>query len=64
MSDNDILNNDLRLQIQMTQAQADRMRKTFSEGWECPRCGRVYSPFVMMCLYCGGNKKRRMDDDN
>ena len=21
-------------------------------GWCCPKCGRVYSPTQMMCLYC------------
>lgn len=24
------------------------------QGWICPKCGRVYSPFTPMCLYCGG----------
>ena len=23
------------------------------QGWQCPICGRVYSPTTMMCLYCG-----------
>lgn len=23
------------------------------QGWQCPICKRVYSPFVQMCLYCG-----------
>ena len=23
------------------------------QGWVCPKCGRVYSPFIPMCLYCG-----------
>lgn len=23
------------------------------QGWICPKCGRVYSPFTPMCLYCG-----------
>lgn len=23
-------------------------------GWECPKCGRVYSPTTTMCQYCGG----------
>lgn len=23
------------------------------QGWVCPKCGRVYSPFTPMCLYCG-----------
>lgn len=22
------------------------------KGWECPKCGRVYSPSVDMCKYC------------
>lgn len=25
------------------------------QGWICPKCGRVYSPFTKMCLYCGHN---------
>ena len=29
------------------------------QGWQCPICGRVYSPTTMMCLMClyRGNKK-------
>jgi hypothetical protein len=23
-------------------------------GWECPKCGHVYSPAVAMCLTCPG----------
>lgn len=23
-------------------------------GWVCPKCGRVYSPYTVMCYYCGG----------
>ena len=23
-------------------------------GWECPKCGRVYSPFVVQCNFCCG----------
>jgi len=23
-----------------------------SQGWECPKCKRVYSPTTMMCMYC------------
>lgn len=26
------------------------------QGWECPRCHRVYSPSQSFCLYC--NNKR------
>ena len=22
------------------------------QGWQCPICGRVYSPTTMMCLMC------------
>lgn len=24
------------------------------QGWQCPICGRVYSPSTPMCLFCGG----------
>ena len=23
-----------------------------SRGWECPKCGRVFSPTTSMCFYC------------
>jgi len=22
------------------------------QGWQCPICKRIYSPFTMMCYYC------------
>lgn len=25
------------------------------QGWQCPICKRVYSPFTVMCYYCGGD---------
>ncbi len=25
------------------------------QGWQCPICKRVYSPFTTMCCYCGGD---------
>lgn len=25
----------------------------YMQGWECPKCGRVYSPYTHMCPYCG-----------
>ena len=24
-----------------------------SPGWQCPSCGRCYSPFIPMCNFCG-----------
>lgn len=24
-----------------------------TQGWQCPICGRVYSPTTPMCFYCG-----------
>lgn len=24
------------------------------QGWQCPLCKRVYSPFTPVCSYCGG----------
>lgn len=34
------------------------MEELFSamQGWQCPICKRVYSPFTSMCPYCGGNE--------
>ena len=27
------------------------------QGWQCPVCKRVYSPYTPMCYYCGGEQK-------
>ena len=27
------------------------------QGWQCPICGRVYSPMTFMCYYCGGEQR-------
>lgn len=29
------------------------------QGWICPKCGRVFSPYTMMCPYC---KKEEMSN--
>jgi uncharacterized OB-fold protein len=26
--------------------------KFIPQGWECPKCNRVYSPTTIMCSYC------------
>lgn len=31
------------------------------QGWECPKCGRVYSPSTPMCMYCPGFLAQRQD---
>ena len=28
------------------------------QGWQCPICKRVYSPFTSMCLYCGSGETK------
>ncbi len=30
---------------------------TAPQGWQCPICGRVYSPMTPICYYCGGEQK-------
>lgn len=27
-----------------------------NKGWQCPICGRVYSPTTSMCFYCGNKE--------
>ena len=27
-----------------------------NKGWQCPICGRVYSPTTPMCFYCGNKE--------
>lgn len=31
------------------------------KGWECPRCGRCYSPAVKRCPECSGGRLRRVE---
>ena len=26
-----------------------------NQGWECPKCGKVYAPQVQQCFTCGKN---------
>lgn len=30
-----------------------------NKGWQCPICGRVYSPITPMCFYCGKKELKR-----
>lgn len=32
------------------------------QGWTCPRCGRVYSPFTHTCEYC--NREITIKENN
>ncbi len=35
------------------------------QGWICPKCGRVYSPYTQMCPYCQpGNIIRTINSPN
>lgn len=40
--------------------------KLFSamQGWQCPICKRVYSPFTQMCLYCGNQETQTTTSSN
>ena len=31
------------------------MSKDETKGWICPKCQRVYAPWVDKCQYCGGS---------
>ena len=31
------------------------MSKDETKGWICPKCGRVYAPWVNKCQYCGNS---------
>ena len=35
----------------------DYERMPAQQGWQCPICGRIYSPTTMMCLYCGNREE-------
>ena len=38
---------------------SDIQIKYTQQGWECPKCGRVYSPYTIMCQFCGAEEKTR-----
>lgn len=47
--------NDFRTEEETTpRGEYNAIKGVFGQyGWICPKCGRVYSPFTQMCLYCG-----------
>lgn len=34
--------------------------KQINQGWECPKCGAVYSPNTSMCSHCTPNKTSKL----
>lgn len=32
------------------------------QGWQCPICKRVYSPFTPSCFYCGNEQTITTND--
>lgn len=36
---------------------------TAQQGWQCPLCKRVYSPFTPCCLYCGAEGMAKTSTD-
>ena len=40
-------------------------RSTYSakEGWRCPRCERIYAPFMPECAHCNNQLKAKEDYD-
>lgn len=34
------------------------------QGWQCPVCGGVYSPFTPQCLNCTGQKQEVVYSDH
>ena len=33
-----------------------------NKGWECPKCGRVYAPWVEKCKYCGNHNFQSIEE--
>ncbi len=44
----------------------DMEEKLFNvmQGWQCPICKRVYSPFTHMCLHCGNQETQPTTPSN
>lgn len=59
---NEIINNGFKLN-DLVEQQSFACNVPFPDntfiqkGWECPKCGRVYSPTTPICLYCGKDKE-------
>lgn len=34
----------------------DSLRSTAAQGWQCPVCGAVMSPWTSVCVNCHGNR--------
>ena len=34
----------------------EKLFSTVMQGWQCPICKRVYSPFTHICMYCGNRE--------
>lgn len=46
--------NDFTVNFSVSPLTVDNFNYTYAhQGWQCPLCGRVYSPDTMMCPYCG-----------
>ncbi len=37
---------------------------SYDKGWECPKCGRVYSPHVQTCENCNPQQERTNKDQS
>lgn len=40
------------------------IEKSHLQGWECPKCGSVYGPFVQECDQCKNSNVRTIDSTN
>lgn len=55
------MENDLRQQLKKAEEEAKIIRNNraaanksiIAQGWECPKCGRVYAPNISVCQFCG-----------